>query len=182
VGDAVVLAYVKNSTAPYDLSASSIVQLKSQGISSEIIAAMLTHDATLRGNNPPQISSPGGPDYNSQRFYGPTNGVQLAPAPVTAPPPPAQVEPAPPTVQAAPAQQAQPQAPTVIVQTPPTPAPPPQVEVVTVAPGPDYYWTPGYWHWNGRWMWVGGSWGFRAGWGPHRGWGSYHRGWEGHHR
>jgi len=27
--------------------------------------------------------------------------------------------------------------------------PPPQVEVVPVAPGPNYYWVPGYWYWGG---------------------------------
>ena len=39
-------------------------------------------------------------------------------------------------------------------------APPaPQVEVVPVAPGPDYYWVPGYWGWNGTvWVWMGGAW------------------------
>jgi hypothetical protein len=180
VGDAVVLAFIKNSPTPYELSSSSIVQLKKQGISSDVIAAMLNHDAALRGNYaPPGPAS--GPDYNSQRFYGPTNGVQYAPPQVaqSAPPP----EPAPSTVQAPPSQPAPPApSPTIIVQTAPTPVPPPQVEVVTVAPGPDYYWTPGYWRWNGSWIWVGGGWGFRAGWGPHRGWGGYHRGWEGHHR
>src|ERR1051325_5337958 len=35
--------------------------------------------------------------------------------------------------------------------------PPPQTEVVPVAPGPDYGWTPGYWSWNGGgWIWIGG--------------------------
>ena len=41
------------------------------------------------------------------------------------------------------------------------PAAPPtaQVEVMPVAPGPEYYWTPGYWGWNGAvWVWVGGRW------------------------
>ncbi len=44
-------------------------------------------------------------------------------------------------------------APAVVV-----PGPPPAVpaEVVPVAPGPTYVWTPGYWAWNGRWVWVGG--------------------------
>ena len=40
--------------------------------------------------------------------------------------------------------------------------PPPQVEVVPVAPGPDYYWVPGYWYWGGRgWLWIGGRWAIR---------------------
>jgi hypothetical protein len=34
--------------------------------------------------------------------------------------------------------------------------PPPQYEVVGVAPGPGFIWVGGYWHWNGRWVWYGG--------------------------
>jgi WXXGXW repeat (2 copies) len=42
-------------------------------------------------------------------------------------------------------------------------APPPQVEVVPVAPGPlaVWYWVPGAWDWHGRWVWVGGYWAAR---------------------
>jgi hypothetical protein len=35
--------------------------------------------------------------------------------------------------------------------------PQPQVEVVTVAPGPDYFWIGGRWNYNNnRWVWLGG--------------------------
>ena len=39
--------------------------------------------------------------------------------------------------------------------------PPPQVEVVPVAPGPDYVWLPGYWSIGvgGSWVWIGGHYG-----------------------
>lgn len=52
-------------------------------------------------------------------------------------------------------------------------APPPAPgEVVTVAPGPGYFWIGGYWNWVGhRHVWVGGHWeAHRAGyvWAPHR--------------
>jgi hypothetical protein len=50
--------------------------------------------------------------------------------------------------------------------------PPAPVEVVTAAPGPDYYWTPGYWGWNDGWIWIGGGWGLRGGYG----WGGYYGG------
>jgi hypothetical protein len=44
----------------------------------------------------------------------------------------------------------------VVAEAPPPP-PPPAVEVVPVAPGPDYYWVAGYHRWyRGRYMWVGG--------------------------
>ena len=56
-----------------------------------------------------------------------------------------------------------------VKQPPPAPgetvvyeAPPPvRAEVVTVAPGPEYYWVPGYYSWNGRWVWIGGRWSLR---------------------
>ena len=38
--------------------------------------------------------------------------------------------------------------------------PPPSVEPVVVAPGPDYNWIGGEWVWNGGWFWVGGHWGY----------------------
>jgi hypothetical protein len=173
VGDAVLLAYINKSPAPYDLSANGILQLKSQGISSAVIAGMLSHDAAVHG-----VNQPLGPDY-SQRAYGAPDAAHSAPAPqILTPPEPA----SPPPVVTNPSPQQPAPAPQVVVQAPPTPAPPPQVEIVTVAPGPDYYWTPGHWVWSGRWVWVGGGWGFRAGWGPHRSWGYGHRGWDGHHR
>jgi len=38
--------------------------------------------------------------------------------------------------------------------------PPPQEEVVGVAPGPDVIWVGGYWGWvGGRWVWNHGYWG-----------------------
>lgn len=45
-------------------------------------------------------------------------------------------------------------------------------EVVTVSPGPGYFWIGGYWNWVGnRHVWVGGRWeAHRSGyaWAPHR--------------
>lgn len=59
-------------------------------------------------------------------------------------------------------------------------APPPvPAEFVPVAPGPDYYWVPGYWYWSSPgWIWMGGRWTIRpwhgaiwvrGGWYRHRG-------------
>jgi hypothetical protein len=60
--------------------------------------------------------------------------------------------------------------------------PPPQTEIVTVAPGPlaVWFWTPGCWEWRGHWVWAGGHWVHR----PHPGavWVGPHWGWRGHHR
>jgi hypothetical protein len=45
------------------------------------------------------------------------------------------------------------------VVTAPMAPPAVQTEVVPVAPGPEYYWVPGYWGWSGRaYVWVGGRW------------------------
>ena len=64
--------------------------------------------------------------------------------------------------------------------------PPPQAEIVGVAPAPGYVWIGGFWNWvGGRHVWVGGHWEEpRAGyhWVPHR-WDRDGNGWrmrEGH--
>ena len=45
----------------------------------------------------------------------------------------------------------------VVVQGEPPPPPPAQVEVVPVAPGPEFFWVPGYHRWwGGRYVWVAG--------------------------
>ena len=36
--------------------------------------------------------------------------------------------------------------------------PPPQVEVVGEAPGPEFVWMPGIWTWQGNWVWISGRW------------------------
>src|SRR5690242_1630686 len=64
-------------------------------------------------------------------------------------------------------------------------APPPaQVEVVPVAPGPDYYWVPGYWYWRANgWVWWGGRWTIRPWHGAiwvHGGWARGRGGWRWH--
>ncbi len=58
-----------------------------------------------------------------------------------------------------PAQPAPAAGPVVVEQTPPAP----QVEVLPVAPGPDYVWMGGYWSLGagGGWVWVGGHYGLR---------------------
>jgi hypothetical protein len=148
LGDEVIIAYVKNSRAFYNLAAEDVLKLKDAGLSSPVISAMLAHDNALRAQKHADLaSSPVSPSV---------------PAPVAAPPPapapvPVPTTPAPsPTATPAPAPTA-----SVAVQ---SAAPPPQVEYVPVSPGPDYYWSDGYWSWNGgAWVWVGGSWNVRPG-------------------
>jgi hypothetical protein len=73
------------------------------------------------------------------------------------PPPPAYVYSTPPVATAPDITAPVPQ-PAVTVVAPAAP-PAPQVEVMPVAPGPEYYWVTGCWNWNGAtWVWIGGRW------------------------
>ncbi len=56
VGDDVVLAYIRNSQAPFSLSADNVLYLKDVGLSAQVTSAMLSHDSTLRGQ--PQQYAP----------------------------------------------------------------------------------------------------------------------------
>ncbi|HEX9046965.1 MAG TPA: hypothetical protein VF988_08045 [Verrucomicrobiae bacterium] len=71
--------------------------------------------------------------------------------------------------------------PAVVEEEIPAP-PPPQTEIITVAPGPPvlWFWAPGYWEWHGHWVWVRGHWMHR----PHPGaiWIGPHWDMRGHHR
>ena len=66
VGDDVVLAYIQNSQAPFNLSADNVLYLKDVGLSPQVTSAMLSHDSTLRGQ--PQQ-------------YAPAAAAPMAPAP-----------------------------------------------------------------------------------------------------
>ncbi len=137
VNESVVLAYINGAAAYYSLTANDILALKNDGISSPVLAATLTHDSTLQKQQP--AASP-------------------APASQVAPPVASQIAPqvAPQQPAPLPVAQVAPPSPVVIAQ-PPMPAP--QVEVVTVCPGPGYYWDDGYWTWGiGGWVWCGGGW------------------------
>lgn len=75
VGDDVVVAYIQNSQAPFNLVADDVLYLRDVGLSSPVIAAMLNHDATLR-NQAPTYPNP-----------VPTAPVQEPPPPEAEPPP-----------------------------------------------------------------------------------------------
>jgi hypothetical protein len=153
VGEEVILAYVKTCPSQFNLSANAILRLKETGVTSPVIAAMLNHDSSVRNQHATATYA------YPQNLYAPGQPsipAQPAPQPQLADP------------RLMPADQTPPQAPE---------------EVIPMAPGADYYWTPGYWGWNGGWIWIGGGWGLRGGygWGGHYGWGSYGRGaWGGY--
>jgi len=153
MGEEVILAYVKSCPSQFNLSVDMILQLKASGVTSTVIAAMLNHDHSLRAERAATAYD------HSQNFKAPGQ----PPVPAQPAPPPQLVDPG-----LAPADQAPPPAPE---------------EVIPVAPGPDYYWTPGYWDWNDGWIWIGGGWGLGRGygWGGHYGRGAYgHGAWGGY--
>jgi len=165
VGDEVVIAFIKNSPSPYRLSAGDVLALKDAGLSSPVLAAMLSHDTASRPRHEALPSTPPGtpgtssPYTYQQKLYGPLSDAEAAPANPPAPAPPG-AQPAFPAQPAPPAQPVPPQQPVapapVLVQQPP---PAPRVEVVTAAPGPGFYWAPRYWSWRGgAWIWIGGCW------------------------
>jgi hypothetical protein len=59
VGDDVVLAYIQNSQAAFNLSADDVLYLKDIGLSPQVTSAMLSHDSALRSQ--PQPSAPAAP-------------------------------------------------------------------------------------------------------------------------
>jgi len=88
VSDDVVLAYIQNSQATFNLSADDVLYLKDIGLSPQVTSAMLNHDNMLR---------------NQAQQYAPAATVQAAPAPVAAATPaPAPVAAAPPAPAMAP--------------------------------------------------------------------------------
>ncbi len=147
LGDDVILAYIRNSQAPYRLSSDGILKLKDLGVSSPVISAMVSHDQTITSQPPPPSTVPPvatspPPEIPNAPSVPPANTLPAAPviAPTNAMSP-LPLRPAPTRA-------------TVIEQAPPVP----RVEIVPVATGPQYYWVPGYWAWNGGWVWVSGRW------------------------
>src|SRR5258708_37878101 len=120
VGEPVVLAYVENNQAPFDLSAEDIIYLKDLGISAPIIAAMVRRDTVLRQQG---VQSPAAPaDTNrfvyDQKLYAPPNYAPITPAAPAAP------------------------APAVPDQPAPAPAPPPEAATAPLLPPPAYVSSP----------------------------------------
>jgi hypothetical protein len=52
VGDEVVLAYIQNAQAPFNLSADNVLHLRNMGVSQPVITAMLNHDSAMHSQEP----------------------------------------------------------------------------------------------------------------------------------
>jgi hypothetical protein len=199
VGEQVVLAYVENNQAPFELSAADIIYLKDLGVSAPIIAAMVRRDTVLRQQG---VQSPAVPaDTNrfvyDQKLYAPPNYAPITPAT----PGPGAPAPAAPD-QPAPAPAPPPEAATAPLVPPPVyvSSPPPQVSYFYDSLNPygawielegvgwcwqprvvavDHSWRP-YWH-GGRWVYsdLGWDWLSDYSWG----WAPFHYGrWQQHAR
>ncbi len=128
MGDDVITAYINNSQAFFNLTANDILALKNAGLSSPVLAAMLSHDSNLRKQMQQAVAAP-----------APMTAPAVSPTPAPAPTVQTPTTPAPVVVEQAPP------APQVEV-IPATPG----VEF-DWAPG---YWS---WR-GGVWVWVGGTW------------------------
>ncbi len=102
VGDEVVLAYIKNFEAPFNLSADDVLYLKDIGLSPEVTSAMLSHDSALRDQAqqyapaatnpaPPAAPTPVAPTPAVQPASAPAPTVAAAPTPVYVSSPPPEV-------------------------------------------------------------------------------------------
>jgi hypothetical protein len=104
VGNDVVLAYIQNSQATFNLSADDVLYLKDIGLSPQVTSAMLSHDSALRGQpqqNPPVAPAPAAQPgsapltYQWQTPATPAPAAPEMPPPQVAAPPPAYVTSAP---------------------------------------------------------------------------------------
>jgi hypothetical protein len=85
VGDEVVLAYIQNSQAPFNLSADNVLYLKDLGLSAQVTSAMLSHDSKLRGQ--PQQYAPVATVPAPAPAPAPVVTAPVAPPPASVPPP-----------------------------------------------------------------------------------------------
>ena len=92
VGEEVVLAYIQNSSGGFNLSADQILYLRDVGLSGQLISAMLSRDAGLRGQpqpiqpqpeqQPPPGPGPGpGPDVPVEAPLTPQSTEVVSPPP-----------------------------------------------------------------------------------------------------
>jgi len=93
--EGVILSYVANSAGTFNLTADQIIYLKNQGVSSEVINAMIQHDQELLSGERPMTASapPALPPAVQAAFAARAQAAAAAPAPapaaaeVPAPPP-----------------------------------------------------------------------------------------------
>jgi hypothetical protein len=79
VGDDVLLAYVRNTKAPFHLSADDIIALKTDKVGSPVIEAILNHDAPASADASPSPSAPAAATMNADPGAPPAPLVEAVP-------------------------------------------------------------------------------------------------------
>ena len=148
-GPAVIESFINNSPIAYSPTSDEIIFLRKQGVSDQVLAALLRHGAEIRQQANAAAAAPPYQPQQPQQAW-PSSGGQVpmpgSPAPNVGPGPDYGV-PATPVVDPVPA--------------------------YTYNDG--YYWGSGYWGWNGgAYLWIGPGWRW-GGWGG--GWGRGYGGW-----
>jgi hypothetical protein len=77
----VVMAFVQNSQAPFNLSADHVLYLKDVGVPSPVVAAMLTHDSAFRAQAPAPVVEAPPPQAAPVPMAAPGPGPEQAPPP-----------------------------------------------------------------------------------------------------
>ncbi len=90
--EGVLLAFVSNSSAPFNLGADEIIYMNDIGVSSEVVAAMIQRDQALGGGPASVEPAPAAPVAEEPELYAPqpAESSAVAEAPPAAPPPPAE--------------------------------------------------------------------------------------------
>jgi Family of unknown function (DUF6600) len=99
----VVLAYVQNSQAPFELNADQILYLKDLGVPSPVVTAMLNHDSMVHAQAPVPVAEAPAPAAAPMPVNAPAGApmAESAPPPAAAPEPMAAPMQAPPPMQMA---------------------------------------------------------------------------------
>jgi hypothetical protein len=137
---------VSQPSAASNLSppAAEVASLAQSGVGDDVVKAFIAQSHSYYKLSGADIAALKNAGVSSQALTEMMNHDSALRAQEQSSSPPAPPAPIPVTPQAAVAQ--------------PGPPPPPQVEILPVAPGPDYLWAPGYRSWyGGAWIWVGGG-------------------------
>lgn len=165
VSNSVIVARIKLSPRPYNLTPQDVLNLDKLGVPTELVLAMIDHDAALArgaagGGTAPAAESaaPAGaaaaketpPSLAARQAIRREGGVVVLPIP----------EPAGSGTNRAP-QLKRPWTSSMVVDKAP---PSPKLELIPDAPDRNYVWIKGNWAWRGgRWVWDEGYWAARPG-------------------
>lgn len=172
-----ILAHIKINPRAYNLSPQDVVNLDKLGVPTELVLAMIDHDAALArqtmpkpeppaaapSTNAPAAPPPAGPTFSSSATADAATSETIPQRPgafrradgvVVLPIPTASTRTGPP-----PTPKRRWTSSTVVEQAPP----PLKLELIPDSPGRDHIWIKGHWAWKGGWTWEDGYWVQRPG-------------------